>query len=411
MEFAKRARIDRAAIKAPRVLDFLGCATLFAAMLAEIFVNDIPGVVWLLVVTAAFQSFLLAWRREYSRSVAIGVVSANTVPIFFGTPSDESTTFGLIAIVVAMFALGRYGLERQEDRARTFAALAAVLAIAYSGSIYQSGLRGGDFVFIGIFAVAPYAFGRTISISQRGRLNAERATAELAETSEKLRELAIQEDRERIARELHDVIAHSVSLMGLQAGAARKVLPPGNAVIEASLRSIEETGRDTIGEFRRMLGVMRGPEGRDELAPQPGLAELTATVTQLCDSGLEASLSLGENIQGLSPGLDLAAYRIAQEALTNSVRHAPDSRVTVTADVQGGLLELEVVSHDAVAVPKNPGGHGLVGMRERAALYGGSCTADFVADRGFVVRATMPAEYLAVESIGRSTPVGEMAGA
>lgn len=381
----------------PGWLDALICIPLIGAMLAEIFFNDIPGVLWLLIVCAIVQGAALAWRREYPRTVAMVVVGANALPNFFGTPSNESTTIGLIAIVLAMFALGRYGLVRPEDRRRTIAAFCVALGFALASSIYQAGVPGGDLIFISIFAVAPFAFGRAIAVSQRGRLEAEIATAELAVASAKLREVAVQDERERIARELHDVIAHSVSLMGLQAGAARKVLAPGNDAVEASLRSIEETGRDTLGELRRMLGVMRDAGEAGELAPQPGLAALPELIDQLRASGVAVELKLGDGLTALSPGVDLAAYRIAQEALTNSVRHAPGKQIDVSALARAGRIELQILTRDANAETgeKSEPGHGVVGMRERATLYGGSLSAGFVEGEGYVVAAELPAEYLA----------------
>lgn len=381
---------------APRPADLLLCVGLFAVMIAEIFVSEIPGARWLLILCAAVQAIALIWRREFPRTVALAVVAANTLPAYFGTPSNESTTFGLIAIVVSAFALGRHGLERPEDRPRTIAALLFALLIAFASSIYQSGLRGGDFVFISIFFIAPFVFGRAISVSHRGRQDAERATIELAESSEKLRELAVRDERERIARELHDVIAHSVSLMGLQAGAARKVLPPGNEEVSGNLRSIEETGRDTLNELRRMLGVMRSSGGEDDLAPQPGLATLPGLVERHRASGVKVELEIGEGLSGLSPGVDLAAFRILQEALTNSVRHAPEAPIFIDISFGAGAITLTVESAGALPATgrRDGAGHGIVGMNERAALYGGSVEAHFIDDVGFVVRATLPAEFL-----------------
>jgi signal transduction histidine kinase len=195
------------------------------------------------------------------------------------------------------------------------------------------------------------------------------------------------------------VIAHSVSLMGLQAGAARRVLSPGNEEVERSLRSVEETGRDTLNELHRMLGVMRtaGPDG--ELAPQPGLALLPTLVERQREAGTEVELTSGGGLEGLSPGVDLAAYRIIQEALTNSQRHSPQSPVEIEIGAHAATILLSVVSVGAVAGESVSlgGGHGIVGMNERAALYGGTVSADFVEGRGFVVSAELPAEYLLVE--------------
>jgi signal transduction histidine kinase len=382
----------------PGLLDLLISVSLAAAILSEIFGSDMPGTRWLLVLCALTQGAALAWRRQFPRTVAIVEVVANVLPTFFGTPSDESTTFGLIGIVVGMYALGRYAFDDPEQRPRTVAAFCAALGFAFASTIYQSGIRGGDFVFISIFAIAPFAFGRAISTSQKGRRDAELKTAELAVVSEQLRDQAVQDERERIARELHDVIAHSVSLMGLQAGAARMVLTPGNEEAARSLRSVEETGRDTLNELRRMLGVMRSSADGEDLAPQPGLGSLPAVVARHRESGAAVELILGGGLDGLSPGVDLAAFRIVQEALTNSMRHAPDSPVAIEVGSNGGAIELKVVSSavDATDEDSPGGGHGIVGMHQRAALYGGSVSAGLVEGEGFVVQASLPADYLIV---------------
>jgi signal transduction histidine kinase len=351
-----------------------------------------------MVVSALIQGLSLIWRRVLPWLVPIIQVGAMSLDALADVPSDDSSTIGLVALVLAIFAMGRYGLVRREDRTRTYIAWAATLAVAWGMSIAQSGVRLSDLIFIGIFVVAPMIFGRAIAVSQSAQREAEVLNEQLVEQGEQLRELAVQDERERIARELHDVIAHSVSLMGLQAGAARTVLTPGNEEASRSLRSIEETGRDTLNELRRMLGVMHTSGDGDDLAPQPGLGALPGLVARHRESGVEIELARGDGLDGLSPGVDLAAFRIIQEALTNSLRHAPGSPVTIDVGTHVGVIELKVVSAEATADNEESpgGGHGIVGMNERAALYGGSVSADFVDGKGFVVEATLPADYLTV---------------
>jgi signal transduction histidine kinase len=370
------------------------CVT--AAILAETIGSDIPGPRWVLVVCAVGQGAALIWRRVLPWAVPAIESVFLAIPIAVGTPSDDSSTFGLVALVVAVFAMGRYGLARREDRIWSLTGWAVALGIAWGSSVIGSGFRVSDMIFIALFAVAPVIFGRAISVSQSAQREAEILNERLVEQSEQLREQAVQDERERIARELHDVIAHSVSLMGLQAGAARRVLPDGNEEVVENLRSIEETGRDTLNELRRLLGVMRSSDSADDLAPQPGLGSLPALVERQRASGASIQLELDERLFGLSPGVDLAAFRIVQEALTNSRRHAPDSAVRIRIAARGNMIELDVHSDDA---PRNgtadsAAGHGIVGMKERAALYGGSVEADFVDGDGFVVHAMLPAEFL-----------------
>jgi signal transduction histidine kinase len=382
----------------PMRSDYIVGAVLTAAILAETYAGDIPGTRWVMVVSALIQGLSLIWRRVLPWLVPIIQVGAMSLDALADVPSDDSSTIGLVALVLAIFAMGRYGLVRREDRTRTYIAWAATLAVAWGMSIAQSGVRLSDLIFIGIFVVAPMIFGRAIAVSQSAQREAEVLNEQLVEQGEQLRELAVQDERERIARELHDVIAHSVSLMGLQAGAARTVLTPGNEEASRSLRSIEETGRDTLNELRRMLGVMHTSGDGDDLAPQPGLGALPGLVARHRESGVEIELARGDGLDGLSPGVDLAAFRIIQEALTNSLRHAPGSPVTIDVGTHVGVIELKVVSAEATADNEESpgGGHGIVGMNERAALYGGSVSADFVDGKGFVVEATLPADYLTV---------------
>lgn len=392
---------DHAAAKLPLQptrADVVVGIVLTAAILAETIGGDIPGTRWLLVVCALIQGFALIWRRVLPWAVPVIESVAMAIPTLAGTPSDDSSTFGLVALVLAVFAMGRYGLVRREDWTRTFSGWALTLGIAWGTSIYKSGFRVDDMIFISLFAVAPLIFGRAISVSQSAQREAEVLNEQLVEQGEQLREQAVQDERERIARELHDVIAHSVSLMGLQAGAARTVLTPGNEEAARSLRSVEETGRDTLNELRRMLGVMHTSGDGDDLAPQPGLGSLPAVIARHRESGVAIELTIGDGLEGLSPGVDLAAFRIAQEALTNSLRHAPGSIVSVDVGTHAGQIELRVASIGATeGSSRSPGGgHGIVGMNERAALYGGSVTAGFVDGEGFVVAASLPADYLTV---------------
>jgi signal transduction histidine kinase len=385
--------------KRPTRSDFLVGGGLLAAILAETYLGDIGGVRWLLVLTAVVQGVSLVWRRIYPRVVPVVQALALVVGVLSGTPSDESSIFALVALVLAVFAMGRYGLTQPEDRPKTYAAWALTLGLAWASSIYDSGVRVADMIFISLFVVAPLVFGRAIAVSQSAQQRAELLNEQLVEQGEQLREQAVKDEREHIARELHDVIAHSVSLMGLQAGAARRVLSAGNEEVERSLRSVEETGRDTLNELHRMLGVMRTSRPEGDLAPQPGLSSLPALIERHRETGTHIDLVRGDALDGLSPGVDLAAFRIIQEALTNSQRHAPESPVEIEIGAHAATILLSVVSIDAVqrdAVSPG-GGHGIVGMNERAALYGGTVNAGFVDGRGFVVSAELPAEYLLVE--------------
>jgi signal transduction histidine kinase len=201
---------------------------------------------------------------------------------------------------------------------------------------------------------------------------------------------AVVAERARIARELHDAIAHNVSMMVVQAGAERRVLDPEQGSTREVLESVETIGRGALTEMRRLVGMLRADED-DPLAPQPGLSDLPRLVEQVREAGLPVELEVEGERRELPVGLELSAYRIVQEALTNALKHAGEAKATVRVRYLQDSLELEVVD-DGPGAPAaaTGGGHGLVGMRERVALYGGRFEATRRPSGGFTVRALLP---------------------
>jgi signal transduction histidine kinase len=214
-----------------------------------------------------------------------------------------------------------------------------------------------------------------------------------AQLAERERDLtareAVVEERARIARELHDVIAHNVSMMVVQAGAERRVLEETSPTREV-LETVERIGRSALTEMRRLVGMLRS-EDADPLAPQPGLRDLSTLVTQVREAGLPVDLVVEGEPCELPAGIDLSAYRIVQEALTNALKHAGEARAAVRVQFGGDALELEI-SDNGTGSARAPdsGGHGLVGMRERVALYGGRLDAGRRSGGGFSVRVVLP---------------------
>jgi signal transduction histidine kinase len=201
---------------------------------------------------------------------------------------------------------------------------------------------------------------------------------------------AVVEERARIARELHDVIAHHVSMIVLQAGAERRVLGDANSSTREVLETVEQSGRSALTETRRLLGMLRG-DGSDPLTPQPGLDDVPMLVGQLRDAGLPVELSIDGERRELPVGIELSAYRIVQEALTNALKHAGDARATVHVRYGSDSLELEIVDDGQGGSKRTSGGgHGLVGMRERVALYGGRFDASRRPSGGFAIRVVLP---------------------
>jgi signal transduction histidine kinase len=231
-------------------------------------------------------------------------------------------------------------------------------------------------------------------LARRGRrvAAAEERAVQLERDQERHARAAADSERRRMARELHDVIAHSVSVMTVQAGAARMQLPdhPDRAV--PPLMAVEETGRQALAELRRLLGVLRS-EDAPGLAPLPGLSSLPALARAMQQAGVEVQLTTEGRPQPLPASLDLTAYRIVQEALTNTLKHAGPARAHVVVHYDPDVLRLEITDDgQAASTAADGSGHGLPGMRERVNLFGGQLDAGPGDGGGYSVRARLPLE-------------------
>ncbi len=224
------------------------------------------------------------------------------------------------------------------------------------------------------------------------RARAERA--EVAESRATQAEHAVFEERVRIARELHDVVAHHVSMMGVQAGAARVVIDRDRVKAKESLTAIEVSSRQAVGELHRLLGFLRQAGDQDDLlAPRPGLSQLPRLAASMSESELAVAVSIEGDERSVPPMIGVSAYRIVQEALTNTLKHAAASRADVRVRYWPDELEVEIVDDGRGATALSGtslGGLGLIGMRERAALHGGQLTAGPAAGGGFAVRVKLP---------------------
>ena len=217
-------------------------------------------------------------------------------------------------------------------------------------------------------------------------LELERAQLDLARQ-------AVTEERLRIARELHDVVAHSLSVVAVHAGTGRMVAADDPAAAERALATIEATTRSALGEMRRLLGVLRSSNGDEPaaLGPAPGLAALDRLVADMDRSGIDVELRVHGDRPDVPPGVDLSAYRVVQEALTNVIKHAGPARATVDVRYTSASVTVQVVDDGrGAAAPALPGGHGLVGMRERVAVHGGELDAGPGPAGGFRVVARFP---------------------
>ena len=246
----------------------------------------------------------------------------------------------------------------------------------------------GDFIFPALFLSAAWLIGHLwYERGERIRATAARLAALEREQAETAR-LAAQDERERIARELHDVIAHSVSVMTVQAGAVRRRLAADQEREREALLAVEETGRQALSEMRRLLGILRREDEEAEREPQPGLRALDRLVAQVREAGLPVDVQVeGERVE-LPPGVDLSAYRIVQEALTNALKHAGPAHAWVA--VRYGADEVEVEVANDGRTEANGDGQGLAGMRERVALCGGELRIGPRDGGGFRICARLP---------------------
>jgi signal transduction histidine kinase len=266
------------------------------------------------------------------------------------------------------------------------AVVAANLAAGWAVFIRAPGVPWTELIWLsftltGVFVISAAAARH----SEQARIADER----LRRTEEEARR-AVEDERNRITRELHDVLAHSVSVMTVQASAVRRLLKPDQQREREALMTVEETGRQALSEMRRLLGIMRTEEEIPALAPQPGLGTLPALVEQVRQSGLPVELTVeGEPVK-LPAGVDLSAYRIVQEALTNALQHAGPAHAWVAVRYVGDDVEIEV-ANDGRSQGENDGaGHGLVGMRERVALCGGELQSGPRPGGGFRISARLP---------------------
>ena len=299
--------------------------------------------------------------------------------------SDDDAYLPWIVMLIAAYTAGAY------TRGREIIA-GAVLTFAFPVVLVltdRDGFSFGGLLFFTLIALPPYVAGVAIA-RRRGH---ERALERRADELEDERDAAVAEERARIARELHDVVAHGVSVMVVQAqGGARMVrAEPDDA--EQAFAAIERTGREALTEMRQLLGILRRADEPATLEPHLGVDRLGDLIADVRMAGLPVDLQVEGPAGALPPGVDVSAYRIVQEALTNTIKHAGPAHAHVRMRYLPGALELEISDDGAGRTPRAAnGGHGLIGMRERVAVYGGRLEAGVQPSGGYVIRARLPFE-------------------
>jgi len=299
---------------------------------------------------------------------------------FAAVGSPEGMGLTLIPMIAA------YSVANHEDRRRALLGLAAIAGLGVAWLAFDpltvrpiQYVQGSSWLSLWLVAWLLGAYLRTRRLYKEGLV---REREEQALT-------AVAEERNRIARELHDVVGHNVSVMTVQASAVRRLMRPDQEKERAALETVETAGREALTEMRRMVGVLRSGDSPPDLTPPPTLDQLDRLIDKFRRAGLEVSVETTGEMAPLPPGLDLTAYRLVQEALTNTLRHAHATRAVVHIGYGGDALVISVCDDGAGPDGSAPG-TGLLGMRERVAVYGGTLATGAAAGGGFELRAELP---------------------
>jgi signal transduction histidine kinase len=378
----------------PVVVDAVLAAVLLVAGQIEVahpspgsgFVGSAPRA--LSAFTAAFIVVPLPWRRRAPMAVLCAVAALMTLPHLF---ADVSLPFfgGLVALLVATFTASR----RAPEPAATYAVLVPFVALGVLTFTEPHFDVGSEYAFAVPVFLLVWGAGQALRRWESQSRRLEAALAEVARTHEAQTEAVVLDERGRIARELHDVVAHHVSVMLVQSGSARLTLRRSPDRAEEALEILETAGRQAMVEMRNLVGILRPREEAQDLLPTPGLDALPALQETMRRSGLDATIRVVGDRRAIPAGLDLSAFRIVQEALTNALKHA--GRTRACALITFGSEELHLrITNSAPSEPARPlppgGGHGVVGMRERAGLYGGRLQTGPSSDGGYVVDVSFP---------------------
>ena len=334
---------------------------------------------------APFWAWPLLLRRRFPIGAPTFALLSIATAVAIDPKGNNHLSFPFFCALGAVFAFG--GIT---ERRKAYAGYGISIAVLVFVASMLPNRSVGNYLFPLVLFSAVWAAG--FFLSSRSQQIAE--AAERAERAERTREeearAAVAEERARIARELHDVVGHSVSVMTVQASAARRLLRPEQEREREALLVVEQTGREALAEMRRLVGVLRRPEEAPALAPQPSLQHVDKLVAQTREAGLPVELRIEGKPVPLTGGVDLTAYRLVQEGLTNAVKHARAEHAEVLVRYGDGDVEITVSDDGRGDGDGDGSGHGLVGMRERVSVYGGELEAGPRNGGGFVLRARLP---------------------
>jgi len=391
-----RARLADAAL----AIVLLGSALVLSKVSIDLVARDpfepMPSM-WAAVAGVSAMTIPLAFRRRAPFAVLL-VSTAGFVELGFVLGRERETTVTLIAYCLAVYSAAAQGRPGRRNWACAIG-LVAVTAIAVRDvSVHHPPdvplLFGLSVVGVNVALVAAiWALGSALGSGRRRAQQLQQRTFELEREREDNARRAVFDERVRIARELHDVVAHHVSMMGVQAGAARVVLARDPVKATAALSAIEASSRQAVTELHQLLGFLRqAGDDDDDTNPRPSLGQLPRLVASMSDSDLTVQVRVEGDVRPLPATVELSAYRIVQEALTNTLKHSAASIADVWLRYEPTALEIAVIDDGPVdeTRPSGAGGLGLIGMRERAVLHGGELTAGPDAGGGFAVRVRLP---------------------
>jgi signal transduction histidine kinase len=375
-------------------IDWLPPALLLLAGLVELAVarhSEFRGPLAVSVLGVLLAPLPLVWRRR----APIAAIAGSGTVLFawvygaYGV-SHQAPLVTFLTALLMLFSLGLYA-DGQRSRAVAAAAIAFGLVSGLPLLVFGGRHQVGNVVPMWILFAFVFSVGLALQRRQQIAVLFEERAAQAVREREQTARAAVAEERARIARELHDVIAHNVSVMVVQAGAGGLILEGQYPDVCEALKTIENTGRETIDEMRRLLGVLRQADEDLALTPQPSLARLNTLLEQLRGAGLPVELRVEGEPSELPASVDLSAFRIVQEALTNTLKHAGPARALVVLRYTAHAIELEVSDDGSANITNGSTGHGLIGMRERVTMLGGELEAGRQPG-GYRLRARLPLE-------------------
>jgi signal transduction histidine kinase len=340
---------------------------------------------WQLVPLMLLMMLPLLARRQFPFGAPVASALAFAAASFVDGHLVPFSFFLFLTVLAVCFLFGMLAQRRQ---ALVGLSIVLICGAVVAGNDPDSPFE--DVVPVFLAFIASWLGGFGLGFKFRQVTAAEERAARFEREREERARVAVTEERARIARELHDVVGHSVSVMTVQASAVRRLLRPEQERERDALLVVEQTGREALAEMRRMVGVLRRPEEAPVLAPQPSLEHLNKLVEQAREAGLPVELHVEGDPRPLPAGVDLTAYRLVQEGLTNALKHAKAERAEVLVRYEAGDIEVTVSDDGQGAGSEDGGGHGLVGMRERVAVYGGELEAGPRPEGGYRLRAKLP---------------------